>query len=40
MREEYVKSFDRQGMLRFNGPQSFFRGVEVELAELCLPGKS
>jgi hypothetical protein len=40
MREEYVKAFDRQGMLRFNGPQSFFRGVEAELAELCLPGKS
>jgi hypothetical protein len=40
MREEYVKAFDRQGMLRFNGPYSFFRGVEAELAELCLPGKS
>ena len=37
--EEYAKAFDRQGMLRFNGHSSF-RGVEVELAELCLPGKS
>src|SRR5262249_20846872 len=35
IREEYVKAFDRQGMLRFNGPSSFFRGVEAELAELC-----
>ena len=40
IREEYVKAFDRQGMLRFNGPSSFFRGVEAELAEICLPGKS
>src|SRR5262245_314970 len=39
IREEYAKAFDRQGMLRFNGPSSFFRGVEAELAELCLPGK-
>jgi hypothetical protein len=38
--EEYAKAFDRQGMLRFNGPSSFFRGVEAELAELCLPGRS
>src|SRR5262249_6724058 len=38
--EEYVNAFDRQGMLRFNGAWSFFRGVEAELAELCLPGKS
>ena len=38
--EEYAKAFDRQGMLRFNGAWSFFRGVEAELAELCLPGKS
>src|SRR5262245_12854913 len=40
IREEGAKAFDRQGMLRFGGPSSFFRGVEAELAELCLPGKS
>jgi hypothetical protein len=40
IREEGVKAFDRQGMLRINGPSSFFHGVEAELAELCLTGKS
>jgi hypothetical protein len=38
MREELVKASDVQGVLRF-GPSSFFRGVEVELAELCVTGK-
>jgi hypothetical protein len=39
IREEYVKAFDREGMLRFE-PTSAFRGVETELAELCITGKS
>jgi len=38
--EEGAKIIDHRGMLRFGGPSSFFRGVEAELAELCLPGKS
>jgi hypothetical protein len=36
--EEYVKAFDRQGMLRFES-SSFFHGVEAELAELCIKFK-
>src|SRR5262245_45703339 len=40
IREEGAKIIDHQGMLRFGGPSGFFRGVEAELAEICLPGKS